>query len=165
MGHANPNRSLQGMPTPASENGPRASRAGPPRGPACGTNRCETSRAPRRLPGRSPGRTCRRAGSVTGLARLRARPQPPFSQPSGPLPHCRGLPRGATRGVKKKTPPVPLPRGQAPRRPSGLRRAVIGGIPTPRMRRRALLNTRVRIGAAMGEKAATARHPPLSAPA
>lgn len=139
-----------------------AGNAGP-----CPARRCE---APGRLPGRSRSPTCRRAGTLPRLPGFRARPRPP-PPARRLLPRRSGLPRDTAGGGRRRTPPALLPQHRAPRRPSGLGQAVIGGIPTPGCRGERRWTPGPVLRRHRGKRRRRrrgprrARHPPLSAPA
>lgn len=126
--------------------------------PAAAPRPCaETPAAARRREHRGGCPAAHRAPRAAGRAALPGRrgsaPGPgPLLPPSGLLPR-------RWRGGRRKTPPAPLPQHRAPRRPSGLGQAVIGGIPAPGLPRGAPLGARLRITAAAGEKAAPPPRP------
>lgn len=149
-GHSSPSMSIQRTPTTTREKPSWGTGVCPPRRTACALRR-RHSRSPR-----APGR-------LSGRSRHPAHPGP-LLPPSGLLPRRSGLPRGAAGGGRKKTLPAPLPQHRAPRGPSGLEQAVIGGIPAPGLPRGAPLGARPRIAATATEKAAAPPPRPAQSP-
>lgn len=168
IGPTSPTMSLQGMPSTREKNRPGERGACPPTGEPGQLRGPGSTREAARALTEPHVRPSVRAGSPSRLAELRARPWPP--------PPARRLaaptPRPTSGGGRRKTPPAPLPQHRAPRRPSSLKPAIIGGIPAPRPRRETPLSAQLHIEAAARGKVISAAgpragpgHPPLSAPA